>query len=264
MYGFTYRGRHSSEFGITLLSSKINSPDLREYEDEVTGLPGVIDYGTEFGKRQIDLSIDITPSNEPFKVQQSRIYNWLNPTQAAGVLVFDETPDRYYYAKFTAKLGLQQIGKYGTFEFSMKCTDPFAYGYPHSMDQRHLYDFGLQYDSGLIYPNPTGFEWLYGEQRSSLQNYGPMETGIKITIAGNAIGGSIEHEQSGKRLWLPTMIGQSLVIDTGEMTANLNGLNALPQMSGDFFDLHPGVNGLIFRAAAASAVVQYDWRFKYL
>jgi len=128
VYGFTYRGRHSSEFGVNLLTYKINSPELREFEDDVAGRPGVVDYGTEFGKREIEIKIDIVPTDEDFKLQQSRIYNWLKPTLAAGILVFDEIPDRFYFAKFTGKLGLEQFGRYGTFDLTMKCTDPFAYG----------------------------------------------------------------------------------------------------------------------------------------
>ncbi|MFD2116335.1 phage tail domain-containing protein [Paenibacillus yanchengensis] len=128
MYGFRYRGRHSSEFGVDLLSYTINSPELREYEEEVPGLPGIVDYGTEWSKRSIDMQIDITPTAKPFKVQQSKILNWFKPTLPAGILVFDEIPDRFYYAKFTGNLGIQQFGTYGTFEFAMKCTDPFIYG----------------------------------------------------------------------------------------------------------------------------------------
>lgn len=128
IYGFTYRGRHCSEFGVNLLKYVVHSPELREYEDEVDGLPGTIDYGTDWGKRPIDMIIDIVPTDVPFKLQQSRILNWLKPTLPAGILVFDELPDRFYFAKFTGKLGIMQIMKYGEFEFTFKCTDPFAYG----------------------------------------------------------------------------------------------------------------------------------------
>lgn len=126
--GFLYRGRHSSEFGVNLLSYKVNAPELREYEEELPGIPGSLDYGTEWSKRSIDLRIDITPTAEAFKVQQSKILNWFKPTLTAGLLVFDELPDRFYYAKFTGKLGTEQFGTYGTFEFAMKCTDPFIHG----------------------------------------------------------------------------------------------------------------------------------------
>lgn len=127
-HGFRYRGRHSSEFGVNLLRHTINSPDLREEEDEVAGLPGTLDYGTEWGKREIEMVIDISPTDEPLKLRQSKILNWLKPTLSAGVLVFDELPSRFYFAKFTKKLGVEQFGTYGEFEFSFKCSDPFIYG----------------------------------------------------------------------------------------------------------------------------------------
>ncbi|MHA6484463.1 distal tail protein Dit [Paenibacillus sp. strain BS8-2] len=128
MYGFTYRGRHCSELGLDLLSYSVNSPELREAEDEVTGKAGTVDYGTEWGKRTIDLKVDMKQIGTPVKLQQSLILNWIKPTLPAALLVFDEMPDRFYYAKFTGKLGTQQFGSYGQFDFAMKCTDPYVYG----------------------------------------------------------------------------------------------------------------------------------------
>lgn len=126
--GFTFRGQHCSLFGVNLLTYRINSPELREYEDEADGRPGALDYGTELGKRSIDIKIDIVPSETPFKIRQSQIYNWLKPTLPAGILIFDEIPDRFYYAKLSSKLTPEQFNRYGIFELTMKCTDPFAYG----------------------------------------------------------------------------------------------------------------------------------------
>ena len=134
-YGFTYRGQHCSLFGVNLLSYTIHSPELREYEDEVAGRPGTVDYGTEYGKRQIDLRIDIVPNDTPFKLRQSQIYNWLKPTLEPGPLIFDEIPDRVFYAKLTGQLGAEQFNRYGTFEITMKCVDPFAYGHPETVTQ---------------------------------------------------------------------------------------------------------------------------------
>jgi predicted phage tail component-like protein len=127
-YGFTYRGQHCSLFGVNLLTHKINSPELREYEDEADGRPGALDYGTEYGKRPIDIKIDITPNDIEFKLRQSQIYNWLKPTLPAGILIFDEIPSRLFYSKLSSKLGPEQFNRYGTLEFTMKCVDPFAYG----------------------------------------------------------------------------------------------------------------------------------------
>lgn len=126
--GFTFRGQHCSLFGINLLSYRIHDPDLREYEDEADGRAGTIDYGSEFSKRAIDLKIDIEPNDMPFRLRQSQIYNWLKPTLPAGILVFDEIPDRFFYAKLTGRLSPEQFYRYGTFDLTLKCTDPFAYG----------------------------------------------------------------------------------------------------------------------------------------
>lgn len=128
-YGFTFKGRHCSELGVRLLRYTVNSPDLREYEDEPAGLAGVIDYGTELGKREIEVTVDIDPDDTAFKRRQSEILTWLKPTTAAGILVFDDVPDRFFYAKMTGRLSPEQIGTYGEIRLSFKCTDPYAYGH---------------------------------------------------------------------------------------------------------------------------------------
>ena len=127
-YGFVFKGRHCTELGARLLRYTVNSPELREYEDEPAGLPGVLDFGTELGKREIEITVDIDPNAVEFKRRQSEILTWLKPTTTAGILVFDDVPDRFYYAKLSGRLVPEQIGRYGEFRFTMKCTDPFAYG----------------------------------------------------------------------------------------------------------------------------------------
>ncbi|WP_217597175.1 distal tail protein Dit [Cohnella sp. GbtcB17] len=165
MNGFTYRGRHCSEMGVNLLSYRVNSPDLREYEDEVAGAPGAFDYGTDYGKRQIDLSLDIVETDEPFERQRERIYNWFKPTLAAGAVVFDDMPERTYFAKLAGKLGSDQIGRYGTMEITLKCTDPFAYGPEQIL-------------SPIITTSPTTIQILSDGTE-------PAETLIEITNAGS-------------------------------------------------------------------------------
>ncbi|GBG09516.1 hypothetical protein PAT3040_04166 [Paenibacillus agaridevorans] len=175
MIGFKYRGKHCSEFGVTLLSYTVHSPELRESEEEVSGLPGTIDYGTEWGKRGIELRIDITPTSDAFKLQQSKILNWLKPTLPAGLLVFDELPDRFFYAKFTGRLGTEQFGYYGTFEFSMKCTDPFVYGPEQILEQT------ITGNPESIFVVSAGTEPAYPVIR--LQNAGiNMINGFSLTI----------------------------------------------------------------------------------
>jgi predicted phage tail component-like protein len=142
-YGFVFKGRHCSEFGARLLRYTVNSPDLREYEDEPAGLPGVLDFGTELGKREIEIVMDIDPSVDvPFKRRQSEILTWLKPTTAAGILVFDEVPDRFFYAKLSGRLVPEQIGQYGEFRVTLKCTDPFAYG-PERIYEAVITDSGI-------------------------------------------------------------------------------------------------------------------------
>lgn len=126
MSGFYYRGKRSEDFGLTLLKHRIHSPDLREYEEEVAGRHGVIDYGTELGKRTIELDV-LLQGDDPLDIMVSKVAAWLNPMLPAGELKIDAIPGRMFKAKYTGKLGIERLGKAGTITITMKCTDPFYY-----------------------------------------------------------------------------------------------------------------------------------------
>ncbi|GIQ63722.1 hypothetical protein PACILC2_22900 [Paenibacillus cisolokensis] len=158
-YGFTYRGRHCSEFGLKLIGYRVNAPDIREYEDEVGGVDGVIDYGTELGKREIEVRVDVISTDEPLAQRQSRIMAWLTPKQDAGALIFDEFPEWRYFAKYSGRLTLDQIGRYGEFTITFKCTDPFAYG-PERIQEMTITSspFTIHAPSDGAVPTPPVFE----------------------------------------------------------------------------------------------------------
>ena len=111
-YNFTFKGVNCGQYGIRLLRYDVRMPTLREYEDEVAGLPGVIDFGTELGKREIEVVIDIDPDDRSFKLRQSAILTWLKPTAAPGILSFSDVPGRIYFAKITGNPSAEQIGRY--------------------------------------------------------------------------------------------------------------------------------------------------------
>jgi predicted phage tail component-like protein len=261
-YGFTYRGRHCSEFGVNLLKYVIHPPELREYEEEISGLAGVIDYGTEFGKRQIDLVIDITPNSKPFKLRQSEIYTWLNPTLPAGPLVFDEMPNITYMAKLTSRIGIQQFNRYGTIELTMKCTDPF--GREEATDTPTLkYDTGLLYDTGLMYPNETQFTISVPRLPMYMQNRGFEDAYPVITYTGS--GSNPRLTINGKTAGSASTLapGDVLVIDTlnGRITKN-GALQTLTHS--DFAPIPPGGCECFFEITGGTGTLTWDYNFLHL
>jgi len=138
--GFKFNGRHSSEFGLTVVSSSGMAQEslFADFEDkivEVSGKDGAYYFGTKVKTRPLSLSLafdSLTSANK------KAVQVWLNP-RTVSTLIFDEAPYKYYYVKVASPPsfsyipfetdivdGKQHIYK-GTLELSFICTDPYGY-----------------------------------------------------------------------------------------------------------------------------------------
>ena len=101
--GFTFAGRHSSEFGLLVVSdgSRYHQNLSSQFSDVTTTVPGKNGsyyFGTKIGNREFEINCvfdDIT-SHTMHKIQQ-----WLYPNMV-GWLIFDEQPYKRYLVKLSS------------------------------------------------------------------------------------------------------------------------------------------------------------------
>lgn len=260
MYGFSYRGIHSSELGIDLLSYTVHSPEVREYEDEAAGRPGSIDYGSEWGPRQIDLKIDIVPDGDPFKIRQSKLLNWLNPMKPAAMLIFDDVPGRFYLAKFNGRLGMRQFNHYGQFEFSMKCYDPFAYSVARNDEVTwgseiitFNHDYTMGHEGGDV--KTVTANTSYNVVVSGTEPVQPI-----ITISGT--GTNVKVSANGKEFTISNLDGASWIIDCQKYLVKKNG--SLSSIEGEFLQLEPDDNEIIVTGSGLNFTMQTTFRDQFI
>jgi predicted phage tail component-like protein len=260
--GFTYRGQHSSVLGLTLLSLRLNPPEIREYEDDVSGRHGTIDYGTEFGKRDIEIQVDVLSSNENLKVRVSKIMQWLDPTQGASELIFDELPELRYLAKYTGRLGIeQQIVQYGVFAVTMKCTYPFGESV-HDTSAIE-YDQGLEYGQGYEYSLYSTIITASG-QTLDIDHFGTVAVGPLIRITGAFTNLSINDGANIFTFTGTNITTDVLEIDCSKPTVKKNGANAYGQSNGVFLMLKPGITTLICTATSPDFSIEVIFRHTFL
>lgn len=269
--GFTLGGQTARQLGMRMLRSS-QRPILPGTVDRILGIAGrngLYDFGADLGARQFNLECAII-RNTPVALQQaaSDLAAYLvDPYGKPRTLelIFDYQPDRKYYVRYSGGgIDPERIAGLGRFTLPLIAFDPHAYADSNSNDVINYYDVGLEYSDQILSPNPSGFDWLHVEQHSSIYNPSTLQTGIEITITGSVDTSSIEHVQSGKALNLPNLTDGVMVIDTVGYKVKIDGNNAMPGVSGDFFAVTPGSNAFIFRCTSASARVDYNWRFKYL
>lgn len=130
LYGFTYAGRHSSEFNMTVTSikRKLHAP-LKSRIVSVPQKPGAYNYGKpEIGHLVIEVSVVFTASdNETYHDLRREISAWLYRDEEVE-LRFDDEPDKYYMAQFSEESDINRIGSSGSATLIFIASDPYAYG----------------------------------------------------------------------------------------------------------------------------------------
>lgn len=130
LYGFTYDGRHSSEFNLTVTSvrRKLHAP-IKPRLVSVPQKPGAYNYGKpEIGHLVFEVSVLFTAQdNRPFHDLRRDIAAWLYRDEEVE-LVFDEEPDKYYMAQFSEESDIDRLGTAGSTTLYFVSSDPYAFG----------------------------------------------------------------------------------------------------------------------------------------
>lgn len=81
------------------------------------------------------------------------------------------------------------------------------------------------------------------------------------TITGPTLNPILENTTTGEQIEFVGMVGegQTLVIDMGEQTAMLDGLNVLSSLVGEFISLAPGKNILLYSASGDAGPSEIGW-----
>lgn len=81
------------------------------------------------------------------------------------------------------------------------------------------------------------------------------------TVFGPALNPMLENTTTGEQIQYVDMIseGQTLVVDMGEQTASLDGLNVISNIVGEYLTLAPGSNTLLFSADSDAPASEIGW-----
>lgn len=81
------------------------------------------------------------------------------------------------------------------------------------------------------------------------------------TVFGPALNPMLENTTTGEQIQYVGLIGegQTLVVDMGEQTARLDGLNVISNIVGDYLTLAPGSNTLLFSAEGDAPASEIGW-----
>lgn len=226
-------------------------------------------FGSEIGEKEFSIPLGLIEQNDEMKEEKiEKLVNFFIDSKSRPRVVkiaFRRTPNKFIFALFSSISEPEYTDKTAAISFNFIQTDPHKYGLSEMYDP----DKPLEYDKGhsygiLGYPNTKQFTWnIVPHHYSGLENYGHLETPIKITIQGTIRNGSIKHLETETVLYLPNISNGRIIVDSEMFNMNVNGADVL-EFEGDFFNLVSGGNGFLFAADQANAVVSFDWLHKFV
>lgn len=291
-------GKTNIGLGLGFAKGKMwpGAPSTRDYTVTVPGHAGIYDFGADMGVMPLSLPF-VTLEKDAATLQKvirgltQTLYDSDGRPKTIEVR-FRETPEQWYMARYTGSLPISRIvqSTLGRFSLPMTAYDPHAYAESTAYDPNPIkqYDAGNQYDSGLMYANPTSFGWTYSRQYVGLYNYAYLKTPVRIIIQGSVINPRITNQTTGEKTTVSITTGPNdlLVIDSekyyvvkstsdyeqyflsttfpADFMAATASENFIFDKVGDFVTLAPGENSLLFEGGLPSASVQIVWNHRYL
>jgi predicted phage tail component-like protein len=208
-------------------------PSLKEFKEEIPGKHGEILFDTKLNRRILELHV-VTDDDIDYTVRESKkreIASILDPTKGVQALVFEDDLNKKYYVKYSGKIDVKQYSQFMDFVVPFVMPNPYIVARTKS----------TQVGNGTI------------------TNNGSVETPLLITITGELIDPEIVIGSDTLSYDGTVGVGETLVIDTENMTVKLDGANALSNYSGGFPKLQTGETVI-----TADNKVTLSWRERWV
>lgn len=117
-----------SSIGAALLERRLPVlPESDEYTLKLADTDGLLDFGSTYGARTIDLTLMITTSAAQFHVTVAKLAQMFNAKRGELTLEFADMPGKYYRAVYNGTLALGAVGT-REINVALKMNDPWPTG----------------------------------------------------------------------------------------------------------------------------------------
>jgi predicted phage tail component-like protein len=235
--GFTFGGVHSDAFSLLVNKKNVPiTPPIENRLQEISGFDGAWDYGISYSPREIDIDCTIlADSKEDLKNKIRKLAGLLNPRLGSRPLIFDDEPDKQYFARLSNQIPLDQLGAFGTFTLQFVCPDPFTYA---------------------VNLKTATFTTTISITHNGTHVARPNLT---VTHGGGTATITRSHTDGSKETITFTADSPSgvYVIDCKEFTITKDGVGAYNYVTGDFFTFKEGQNTLTNSSKITQTQVEF-------
>ena len=205
----------------------------RDNVDEIPGLHGEYDFGTELRGRSLELKCATKNGlsfGEKMKLRR-KIAEKLNPMKGYRILIFEDDPDIEYKVKYSGKIDITNYPKFFEFAIPFKMEEPFTSAREESV--------------------------LVGS--GEINNQGSIETGLIIEIKGSANNPSLTIGNETLKYTGTIPANKTLIINTLFRTVKIDNENVLDNYNGVFPLVETGETNVV-----AGNNVTIKWVNRYL
>ncbi len=264
--GFTFKNRHSSEFGVTVRTkSRPITAGVKSFTSDLPYRDGEYDFskanphGREhYAKRTFVLSLGITADNlAALQGKISKLALWLT---GSGELIFDDLPLVVWKARVTDEIAYmpEHGGTKAELEVSFSA-EPF--GEALFGTEGPLIGHPLQLDSEIPLSTDCAYTYtLDGSGNICIVNFGDMPVSPVIKITGKT--GGITLSLGGKTLSFSAG-GKSVTADFEKQTVKAG--DGLVGVTGEFFEIPAGINHVaVTNSAQGNIIITVGFKAKYM
>ncbi|NBI30771.1 phage tail domain-containing protein [Chengkuizengella marina] len=261
-------GTSFESLGLLLTKADIPLlPTTRQIEEEIPGYDGILDLGTEFGARMIELTFNMMESDEvTFQSKLSAIASMFNPRKGIQPLVLNRSSGKQYFVKFNGTIPIERVAQFGTFTVPLKAFDPFAYSVTDTSEPLQ-FGQGYTFGQGLRAGSPYSFSITNEVTNFNVYHAGNMEVKPLIRISGkgsNIVMTNDTTQEGFSLLDLSLNSDDVLEMDCATSRILLNGSNALYAFTGMFPKLAEGDNAFEFTASTPNMTIDFVFKHRYL
>ncbi|WP_085523847.1 distal tail protein Dit [Tuberibacillus sp. Marseille-P3662] len=131
MSGLTYKGQHSSEFGLVIKTKPSILPPISTKTTEIPGMPGAYYVRSERGVKPIKVPIGFVADDyQDYHTRLRRLAAWLAPPKDIkdGALIFDTESYKTDYAVLDGSTDIDRLARLGKGTLTFLCPDPDSFG----------------------------------------------------------------------------------------------------------------------------------------
>lgn len=264
---------------VTLDSEEPMLPSFRTSTVTIPGRHGAYDFGGDKDVRNFALNCVFQRQSYTDLKAQIRDFvmlfldNYGRPKTVK--LRFGDEPEKYYNVKVGGGIPIERLANLGFFTLPLIAYDPFAYA------ESDAYDTSSR-------QNPSGFLFDGTYKLIEIFNHSQINTPLKIVMNGTVSNLKITNTSNGEVFQLNTSISNEILTIDGEYyTVTKKGKsegatfflsstnstciasssdieeNLLGYYTGEFIDLSPGNNLLIFEGNSVNTDVRFIWKHRF-